>query len=83
MPIYEYRAVEEMDSCRYCRVSFEVLESVGEESTRVCPACKKPVRRIISAPAVGASESSADDRAKRAGFTKLRKLGKGEYEKEY
>ena len=83
MPIYEYRAVDKKDSCRFCREPFEVLESVGAMSTSECPACKKPVRRIISAAAIGASESSADDRAQRAGFTKLRKISKGEYEKEY
>ena len=83
MPIYEYQAVEKKDSCRFCRDPFEVLESLGEPSTARCPACKRPVRRIFSAPAIGASESSADDRAKHAGFTKLRKIGKGEYEKEY
>ena len=83
MPIYEYRTVDHKDSCRFCRESFEVLESVGAQSTSECPACKNPVRRIISAPAIGASESSADDRAKSAGFTKLRKISQGEYEKEY
>ena len=83
MPIFEYRTVDTKESCRFCREPFEVLESVGAQSISECPACKNPVRRIISAPAIGASESSADDRAKSAGFRKLRKIGKGEYEKEY
>jgi len=33
--------------------------------------------------AVGASRSGLDDRAKAAGFTKLKRLGKGEYERQY
>jgi predicted nucleic acid-binding Zn ribbon protein len=48
-----------------------------------CPECHNSVRRIISAPAVGASKSGFDDRAKAAGFHKLERRGKGEYEKTY
>ena len=42
-----------------------------------------PSVRVISAPSLGKSQSSLDDRAKAAGFTKLKRLGKGEYEKQY
>ena len=35
------------------------------------------------APAIGRSISSLDNRAKAAGFSKLKRLGKGEYEKQY
>jgi hypothetical protein len=41
------------------------------------------VKKLISAPRVGASQSNFDDRAKASGFHKLKKLGKGEYEKQY
>jgi len=41
------------------------------------------IRKCIVAPAIGRSISSLDTRAKAAGFTKLKKLGKGEYEKQY
>jgi hypothetical protein len=41
------------------------------------------VRRVITAPAIGRSKSKLDDRAKSAGFTKLKRIGKGEYEKMY
>ena len=41
------------------------------------------LKKMISAPSVGASQSNFDDRAKNAGFHKLQKLGKGEYEKQY
>ena len=83
MPIYEYSPVSPDASCYHCRGGFEVLQPLSEEPLAVCPACGKPVRRVISAPSIGASESGFDDRAKSAGFTKLRKIGKGEYEKEY
>ena len=38
---------------------------------------------MASAAAVGFSQSNLDDRAKAAGFTKLKRLGKGEYERQY
>jgi hypothetical protein len=41
------------------------------------------VARQISVPSVGGSKSGFDDRAKNAGFSKLKKLGSGEYEKQY
>ncbi|MCL1919666.1 MAG: hypothetical protein FWG50_01090 [Kiritimatiellaeota bacterium] len=41
------------------------------------------ITKCIVAPAIGRSKSKLDDRAKAAGFTKLKKIGKGEYEKMY
>lgn len=83
MPIYEYRAANEKNNCKVCRVGFERLQSISDQPLRVCPECGAPVERIISPPAVGASKSSFDDRAKDAGFSKLKRISKGEYEKEY
>jgi hypothetical protein len=48
-----------------------------------CPACKKPVRKIIStfnSPHKLKPLSISD--AKKAGFTVLKRLGKGEYERQ-
>jgi putative FmdB family regulatory protein len=83
MPIREYIAVEPEKGCAYCRDGFEQLESMESLPNTVCPRCMGKVKRRISAPRVGRSQSGYDDRAKAAGFHKLRKLGKGEYEKEY
>lgn len=83
MPIYEYIAKDPEKSCDYCRDGFEQLESISGLRNTICPKCGNKVQRLISAPSVGASESGFDDRAKAAGFHKLRKLGSGEYEKEY
>jgi hypothetical protein len=41
------------------------------------------VRKRISLPSIGSSASGVDDRAKKAGFHKLKRTGKGEYEKLY
>ena len=83
MPLYEYRAKDPAQSCGKCRNGFEVLQRIGDARVAVCPDCGAPVVRAISAPALGRSVSSLDDRAKAAGFTKLKRLGKGEYEKQY
>lgn len=83
MPFYEYIAKEESKSCDHCRGGFEVLQKISEDRLEKCPECGNPVVRAISAPSLGRSVTSLDDRAKAAGFTKLKRLGKGEYEKQY
>lgn len=83
MPIREYQAVDSNQSCEYCRRPFEQLERIEQSSLTQCPRCGSPVRRLISAPSVGGSKSGFDARAKAAGFHKLKKLGRGEYEKQY
>ena len=83
MPIYEYRAIDPTRACAACRRGFEVLEPISTSARRTCDACGAPVERIISAPSIGGSESALDDRAKNAGFTKLKKISSGEYEKQY
>jgi putative FmdB family regulatory protein len=83
MPIYEYIAKDPEKSCPLCKKGFEKLESINGLPTSICPMCSNKIHRQISAPNVGASESGYDDRAKSAGFHKLRKISGGEYEKEY
>jgi putative FmdB family regulatory protein len=83
MPIYEYQAASGKHACPYCRERFERLQRLSDPPLTNCPACGSELRKLISAPAVGGSKSNFDDRAKSAGFHKLKKLGKGEYEKEY
>ena len=57
--------------------------TVSETDVKVCPECGSRVARVPALAAVGASRSGLDDRAKAAGFTKLKRLGKGEYERQY
>jgi putative FmdB family regulatory protein len=83
MPIYEYEAADERRACDRCRAGFEVLQSLRDPALKVCPTCGAEVRKRISASAVGGSKSNFDSRAKAAGFHKLQRLGKGEYEKKY
>ncbi len=83
MPIYEYQVSDPAKGCDVCRLPFERLEGLQAAMLAKCPACGAPVHRLISAPAVGGSKSSFDRRASQAGFHKLKRLGKGEYEKQY
>jgi len=83
MPIYEFQANEENKSCDYCKPGFELLMKMSDQPLVVCPKCGNQIYKKISATAVGASKSGFDGRAKAAGFHKLKKLGKGEYEKTY
>ncbi|QBG46820.1 zinc ribbon domain-containing protein [Verrucomicrobia bacterium S94] len=83
MPIREYTAVDPGQSCRHCRKGFEEVESIDAPAMKTCPRCGGKVVRSLSAPCVGSSESGLHDRAKNAGFTTYKKLGRGEYEKKY
>jgi len=83
MPIYEYQARDPASSCAFCATGFEHFHRIAEAPLTVCPRCGAPVRKLISTPAVGASKSSFDSRAKAGGFSKLKRIGKGEYEKQY
>jgi putative FmdB family regulatory protein len=83
MPVYDYRANDPAHSCSYCKKGFETMQRLADPRLTVCPRCGNPVTKCIVAPAIGRSKSKLDDRAKNAGFTKLKKIGKGEYEKMY
>lgn len=83
MPIYEYKAGNETSGCPYCRDGFECLRKLSDPPLESCPQCGSVVVKLISAPSVGLSRAGLDDRARGAGFHKLKRLGKGEYEKKY
>jgi putative FmdB family regulatory protein len=83
MPIYEYQAREKTASCAHCVNPFDHLQRMSDPPLDKCPKCGSPVSKIFSLPAVGSSRTGLDRRAKEAGFTKLQRLGKGEYEKKY
>ncbi|MDD5708019.1 MAG: zinc ribbon domain-containing protein [Kiritimatiellae bacterium] len=83
MPVYEYIAINADKSCDFCLSGFDERQALGSPVLNVCPRCGAPVRKAISRVAIGHSKSSLDDRAKAAGFRKLKKIGRGEYEKQY
>ncbi len=84
MPIYEYQAKDQSKCCVYCAKPFEWLhQTMTEPTLTVCPKCNAPLTRLLSVPSIGKSVTGLDHRAKNAGFHKLQRLGKGEYEKKY
>ena len=83
MPIYEYEPRDPDKCCSYCKQGFERILKLSAPPMTKCPVCKNEIFKVISAPNVGASQAGFDDRAKAAGFSKLKKVSKGEYEKQY
>ena len=81
MPLYEYELCE--GNCTACGGRFTLRRPLSAPELTKCPACKKPVRKVIStftSPNKLKPLSISD--AKKAGFTVLKRLGKGEYEKQ-
>lgn len=81
MPIYEYELCE--GDCAVCGGRFTLFRPLKAKPLTHCPACKRPVRKLISAvnsPKLTKPVSISD--AKKAGFTVLKRLGKGEYERQ-
>jgi len=83
MPTYEYSAENASKSCPFCQRGFECAQRLGDAPLARCPRCGAPVRKRVSLPSIGRSRSGLDDRARRAGFKKLKKIGRGEYERQY
>jgi len=81
MPIYEYELCE--GDCKVCGGRFSLRRPVSRPPLVKCPLCRKPVRKLIStanSPRKLKPLSVSD--AKNAGFTVLKRVGKGEYERQ-
>jgi putative FmdB family regulatory protein len=81
MPIYEFELCE--GDCKVCGGKFTLNRPLSAKPLTHCPACKKPVRKVFSSfssPQKLKPLSISD--AKKAGFTVLKRLGKGEYERQ-
>ena len=81
MPIYEYELCQ--GECKACGGKFSLRRRLTAAPLNQCPACKKPVRKIIStfSSPMKLKPLSVSD-AKKAGFTVLKRSGKGEYERQ-
>ena len=82
MPIYQYEPSGE-GGCVSCRQGFELRRPLDAPPLTHCPLCKAPVRKVIApvhSPRKLKPVSVSD--AKKAGFTVLKRLGKGEYERQ-
>ena len=83
MPLYVYEAKESEAACEKCRGGFEITQSLKDDKLTACPACGAPIYRVIQAPGLTHSRTDLHYRAKWAGFSCLKKVQKGEYEKMY
>ena len=78
MPLYEYELCE--GNCVVCGGKFTLRRPLSAAPLTQCPACKKPVRRVWSTFSSPKKVSISD--AKKAGFTVLKRVNKGEYERQ-
>ena len=81
MPIYEYELCD--GDCKVCGGKFSLRRPASRAPLIHCPLCRKPVRKIISqvnSPMKLKPLSISD--AKKAGFTVLKRIGKGEFERQ-
>ena len=81
MPLYEYELCE--GDCAVCGGRFTLRRPVSAAPLTKCPLCKKPVRKVFSTfntPNILKPVSITD--AKKAGFTVLKRVSKGEYERQ-
>ncbi|MFZ4593740.1 MAG: FmdB family zinc ribbon protein [Verrucomicrobiaceae bacterium] len=82
MPTYSYIAEDPEGGCPSCRRGFDLRRPIDRPALTVCPLCRKPVKKQISAfstPKYTKPLSVSD--AKAAGFTILEKRIDGNYEK--
>jgi hypothetical protein len=83
MPTYDYEPVDPAQACDYCAGGFSRTEPMTASRLTTCPQCGATIRHVFNTPGIGPSATSLDRQAKDAGFHKLKRLGKGEYEKQY
>lgn len=81
MPLYEYELID--GDCKICGGKFTLNRELSRPPLVKCPLCRKPVRKLIStvnSPMKLKPLSISD--AKKAGFTVLKRVGKGEFERQ-
>ncbi|MCW5556699.1 MAG: zinc ribbon domain-containing protein [Verrucomicrobiae bacterium] len=81
VPLYEYELCD--GNCAACGGRFTLRRPLSAKELTACPACRRPIRKVISSfstPALTKPLSISD--AKKAGFTVLKRVNKGEYERQ-
>jgi len=78
VPLYEYELCD--GDCKACGGKFTLRRPLSAQPLTHCPACKKPVRKVLSTFNSPKQVSISD--AKKAGFTVLKRVNKGEYERQ-
>jgi len=82
MPLFRYRP--DPSPCKLCGEGFDHQQKAGEPDLTECPTCGKNVMKMlpggINSPKILRKPSVSD--AKSKGFTVLKKISDGEYEKQ-
>jgi putative FmdB family regulatory protein len=78
VPLYEYELCE--GDCAACGGKFTLFRPLSAAPLTKCPACKKPVRKVLST--FNSPKRLSISAAKKAGFSVYKRLGKGEYERQ-
>ena len=79
MPLYDYAPLA--GKCRRCHGRFGVMQRIAAPKLKRCPACAKPVRRLISKVALGGRYAVTPGKIKSSGMTQYKKAGDGVYER--
>jgi len=79
VPLYDY--APKSGSCKRCQGRFEVMQRLSEAKLKRCPACGKPVERVISAVSVQTKFAMSPSKLNDLGMTKYVKTSDGSYER--
>ena len=77
MPLYDY--APKSGKCKRCHGRFEVVQRLSAPMLKRCPACDKPVERLVSAVAVHSKYSMSPSKLNDLGMTKYVKTSDGSY----
>jgi putative FmdB family regulatory protein len=80
MPLYDY--APKSGKCARCGGRFEVVQKIAEPRLKRCPACRKPVERLVSAVSVQTKFSTSNSKISDLGMTKYVKTSDGSYERQ-
>lgn len=82
MPVYRYAPLK--SPCKLCGEGFDHHQAAKSDPLTACPTCGQAVSRAnihaVNTPKLVKPLSVSD--AKKAGFTVLKKISSGEYEKQ-
>ena len=78
MPLYEFELCD--GDCVVCGGHFTLRRPLDAPPLKLCPSCRRPVRKVLSTFNTPKTVSFSD--AKKAGFTVLKRVNKGEYERQ-
>lgn len=82
MPVYRYTPVK--SPCKLCGEGFDHRHAAQDTPLSTCPTCGQTVARVdvqqVNTPKIMKPLSISD--AKKAGFTVLKRISSGEFEKQ-